>query len=490
MRKRWIPLVLLGFLLSCSHSQEVRDGKTQSKPPDIPSPISFQADTAQKVTARQAEDLYSFSLREADVKDILRAIAKQTDYNVVVEPDVKGFTTVDLKQVTLAKALEYILEPLNYSFKIEDRTVYVSKPKLETKLFTINYLALKKTAISKVTWKEGGSTSTSSGSGSSASTTSSEDKTLEVKSETESDLWKSLEDNLKSILSAEGKSSVNRQAFTIMVTDYPKNLKRVSMFLDSLEGPMHRQIMIEAKIVEVILNAGSRVGVNWQLVNARVGSFANVSVTQSFPVPADFSITQPMFRFFVGSPSSGELNISNTYVDALQQQYETQVLSSPKISTLNNQRAVIKATQQEVYFDESLAYSGSAATPIATYTPRFLNVGVVLDVTPQIDDNNNIILSMHPVYSTISGYVNSPNPNSQGRVPVVTTREADTIVRIKDGQTVIIAGLIQERKFKDRTGILGLSSVPLLGPLFRVDTEEKRNTELVVFLTPRIVYAK
>jgi len=487
MRKRWIPLVLLGFLLSCAHSQEVRDGKTQSKPPDIPSPISFQADTAQKVTARQAEDLYSFSLREADVKDILRAIAKQTDYNVVVEPDVKGFTTVDLKHVTLAKALEYILEPLNYTFKIEDRTVYVSKPKPETKLFTINYLALKKTAISKVTWKEGGSTSTSSGSGSSASTTSTEDKTLEIKNETESDLWKSLEDNLKPIISPEGKFSINRQAFTIMVTDYPKNLKRASMFLESLEGPMHRQIMIEAKIVEVILNAGSRVGINWELINSRIGSFANISAQQIIPVPSDFSITNPTLRFWVTSPTSGEFT---GYLDALQQEYKTQVLSSPKISTLNNQRAVIKATQQEVYFDESLAYTAGVATPVATYTPRFLNVGVVLDVTPQIDGNSNIILSIHPVYSTISGYVTSPNPNSQGRVPIVTTREADTVVRVKDGETVIIAGLIQERKFKDRTGVLGLSSVPLLGPLFRVDTEETRNTELVVFMTPRIVHAK
>jgi len=275
-----------------------------------------------------------------------------------------------------------------------------------------------------------------------------------------------------------------------MVTDYPKNLKRVSMFLDSLEGPMHRQILIEAKIVEVILNVGSRVGVNWQLVNARVGSFANISARQFFPSPADFSITQSVFRFFVGSPSSGELDITNTYVEALQSEYETHVLSNPKISTLNNQRAVIKSTTQEVYFDESLAYSSGVAAPIATYTPKFMNVGVVLDVVPQIDENNNIVLSIHPVYSTISSYVNSPNPASQGRVPVITTREADTVVRIKDGETVVIAGLIQERKFKDRTGIKGLSSVPLLGPLFRMDTEEMRNTELVVFLTPRIIHAK
>ena len=484
MRKRWIPLVLLCFLLSCAHSKQAGDGKTQTKPPDIPSPVSFQIDKEKKIAPKQAEDLYSFALREADVKDILRAIAKQTDYNVVVEPDVKGLTTVDLKQVTLPKALEYILEPLNYTYKIEERTIYVSRPKVETKMFTINYLALKKTAVSRVTWKEGGSSSTTTG----TSTTSTEDKTLEIKSETESDLWKSLEDNLKSMLSKDGKFAINRQAFTIMVADYPNNLKHVSTFLNGLEKPMHRQILIEAKIVEVIMNVGSRTGVNWQLVNSRVGSFANISVSQTIPAPADFSITQPVMRFFVASQTSGEL--TNTYIEALQSEYSTQVLSSPKISTLNNQRAVIKATTQEVYFDESLAYTSGSATPVATYTPKFMNVGIVLDVVPQIDENNNIILSVHPVYSTIASYVNSPNPDSQGRVPVITTREADTVVRIKDGETVIIAGLIQERKFKDMTGIKGLSSIPVLGSLFKMDTEEMRNTELVVFLTPKIIYAQ
>ncbi len=196
MKIRWIPLILLCFLLSCASSRQAPDARTQVKPPDIPSPVSFQADREQKAVARQAEDLYSFSLREADVKDILRAIARQTDYNVVIEPDVKGFTTVDLKQVTLPKALEYILEPLNYTYKIEDRTVYVSKPKLESKVFTINYIALKKTAISRVTWREGGSSTTTSGTGVSSSTTSSEEKSMEIKSEIR---IRSVEDPLKII---------------------------------------------------------------------------------------------------------------------------------------------------------------------------------------------------------------------------------------------------------------------------------------------------
>ncbi len=488
MKILWIPLIFLCFLLSCASSPEKRETRMQAKPPDIPSPVSFQADKEQKTVAKQADDLYSFSLREADVKDILRAIARQTNYNVVIEPDVKGFTTVDLKQVTLPKALEYILEPLNFTFKIEDRTIYVSRPKLESKVFTINYLALKKTAVSRVTWREGGSSTTTYGTGSSASTTSSEEKSMEIKSETESDLWKSLEDNLKPLVSAEGKFSINRQAFTIMIMDYPKNLGRIEKFLQSLEGPMHRQIMIEAKVIEVILGKGSRVGIDWRLVDARVGSFAKISATQVIPTPADFATASSniISSFVVTSPSSGEFT---GILDALQQEYETQLLSSPKISTLNNQRAVIKATTQEVYYDEAISQGTLSTNTVATYTPRFINVGVVLDVTPQIDENNNIILSIHPIYSQVTSFVPSPNPQSTGRgVPVVTTREADAVVRVKDGQTVIIAGLIQTRKFRDRSGVYGLSMIPLLGPLFRQDTEEVRNTELVLFLTPKIVH--
>lgn len=494
MKIRWIPLLLLCFLISCASTQPVQDEKQGAKPPDIPSPVSFQADREQKVVTKQADDLYSFSLREADVKDILRAIAKQTDCNVVIEPDVRGTTTVDLKEVTLPKALEYILEPLNYAFKIEGRTVYVSKPKVETKLFTINYLALKKSSTSRVQWREGSSSSTTTG----ASTTSAQDRTIDIRSESETDLWKNLEDNLKAILSADGKSTINKQAFTIMVLDYPKNLKQVALFLDSLEAPMHRQIMIEAKIVEVILAAGSRVGVNWSMVNARIGGFARISATQTFPVPTDFSMTGNTIKFSVGSPSGttgspGDLDIASTFIEALQKDYKIEVLSSPKVATLNNQRAVIKSTTQEVYFDQT--QSNTTSGTLATYTPKFLNTGVALDVIPQIDENANIILSIHPVYSYVSATV--PYPKQTGDlvettvgVPVITTREADTIVRVKDGETVVIAGLIQEKKFKDRTGVFGLANIPLLGPLFRADTEEKRNTELVVFLTPRIIHEK
>ncbi len=491
MKKGLIFIVILFVLASCAHTDQAKEKKPEetraaAKPVDIPSPVSFQMEKSKATESARPQDYFSFSLREADVKDILRAIAKQTNYNVVTTPDVKGMTTVDLKNVTLEKALEYILEPLGFAYKIEGRTIYASKPKVETKIFTINYLALKKIGTSTVEWKSGGTSSTSGTGG----TTSSETKILEVKSETESDLWKSLEDNLKAIISADGKLVINKQTFTIMVTDYPKNLQRVSMFLESLEGTMHRQIMIEAKIVEVRLSEGYRAGVNWEIIASRIGSLARISARQNFPAPATFAgdYTE-YFKFYVGSEASGELNITNTFIELLKAQGETKVLATPKIATLNNQRAVIKSTTQEVYFEEQQSSTGGAAT-VATYSPRFMNVGVVLDVIPQIDNEGNIILSLHPIYSTKDGSVRSPNPLSAGTVPVISTRETDSIVRVKDGETVIIAGLLYETKYQDDKKIPLFGSIPLLGYLFRSSAEQTKSTELIVFLTPRIVYDK
>jgi MSHA biogenesis protein MshL len=485
MRKQWIYIAAFCFLSSCAHMEQVKETSPPVKPPDIPSPVSFQIEKEKPVEMLKQEEPFSFSLREADVKDILRAIGKQANYNVVVEPDVKGVTTVDLKNVTLGKALEYILEPLGFTSKIQDRTIYVSKPKLETEIFTINYLALKKTASSTVEWKSGGTSSTSGTSG----TTSSEAKTLEVKSETTSDLWKSLEDNIKAILSPDGKVVVNIQAFTIMVTDYPKNMQRVSILLEGIEKTIYRQIVIEAKIVEVQLSDGFRQGVNWELINSSIGSFANISARQNFPTPSTFlGDYTDYFKFFVGSISSGELSIDNTYIELLKTQGQIKVLATPKVATLNNQRAVIKSTTQLVYFEEQQSV-GNGTDNIATYSPKFMNVGVVLDVIPQIDDKGNIILSIHPLYSTRDSFVRSPNPKSQGTVPVISTRETDTIVRVKDGETVIIGGILYENKYQDESSIPGLGSLPLLGFLFKSITEKTQTNELVIFLTPKIIYS-
>ena len=203
MRKQWEYIAAFCFLSSCAHIEQAKEASPPVKPPDIPSPgpVSFQIEKEKRIEAPGQEELSSFSLREADIKDILRAIGKQANYNVVVEPDVKGVTTVDLKNVTLNKALEYILEPLGFTYKIEDKTIYVSKPKVETKIFNVNYIALKKIGASNVYATPGTIGGSSTTSGGTTTTSSSSGSQVSIKSETESDFWKSLEENIKALIS-------------------------------------------------------------------------------------------------------------------------------------------------------------------------------------------------------------------------------------------------------------------------------------------------
>jgi MSHA biogenesis protein MshL len=492
MRNQWIYIAALCFLSSCAHIEQVKEAIPLVKPPDIPSPVSFQIEKEKRIEAPRQEELSSFSLREADIKDIIRAIGKQANYNVVVEPDVKGTTTVDLKNVTLDKALEYILEPLGFTYKIEDKTIYVSKPKLETKIFNVNYIALKKIGTSNVYATPGTIGGTSSTTGGTTTTSSSSGSQVSIKSETESDLWKSLEENVKTLLSKDkdAKFVVNKQTMMIFVTDYPKSLKDIEMFLKAAESIIQRQVMIEAKIVEVQLNDESRQGVNWKFVGAKIGEFSlegQQALLNPLLSPAASSTTAiagtPFFRIFGGNKN---LDINNTFIDLLGAYGKVETISNPKIATLNNQRAIIKVTTQDVYFETEQTANSGAANPTITSTAKFVDVGLTLDVTPQVDDRGNIILSVHPIMSERVGDVTAPGSGTP--VPILDVREVDTIVKVREGETIVIGGLIKNRKSNNDTGIKGLMSIPVIKHFFKLNEKETSKSELVIFLTPRIIY--
>lgn len=501
------------FLMSCAHAKknvEMEPPANAIAPVDIPSPLVPQVEQEKKPGVEPLQEAISLSLREADVKDVLRGIAKETRYNVVIEPDVEGACTVDLNNVVLCKALEYVLEPLGYMYRIDDRTIYVSKPKLETRIFTINYVALKKvgtsTVIGTIGGSSGGTSGTSSGGtsgGTSGTSGPGEIKAVEVKTDTESDMWKTLEENVKGLLSDEGKKrfAVNKHALKIIVTDYPKYLNSVAMFLKAIENEVHKQVMIEAKIIEVQLNKENREGVNWSLISSRIGDLkfgmSQIFQTQPtvFPQPPTTTTTttgtssnagtpapNQLFRFFVGT-TSGNFDMQNTFIEFLKTQGTVKIVSSPKVATLNNQRAVIKVARQDVYFTQE--QSSGTATTTSTTTPVFITVGLILDVTPQIDDSGNIVLNVHPMLTEKVAEVSNP---AGGTVPILDVRETDTMVRMREGETVIIGGLIKDTKTSDTTGVPGLMNVPFLGRLFRATDDIVQRNELVVSLTPRIIY--
>jgi MSHA biogenesis protein MshL len=451
------------------------------------------------------ERLYSLSYREAEVRDVLMAFARESSYNIIVDPEVSGKITVDLKKVTLSRALDSLLKPLGLDYKQEGRFILVVKPKMETRMYNLNYLAVNRSGISVVRGSGGAGPSTTTTSGGVATQTSGTTVVSEVKSEEITNLWNEIEGRdkdgklddkvktgLRALLSEKGSLAVNKLACTLMVTDLPRNLDVVEKFLQQVERTVNRQVIIEAKILEVTLNDRFQMGIDWrflpQMASAGFGWGGNQNLTGTTgTIPPSWQVPPATTGLQAGIAT---LQFA-AMVDLLSQQGQVNVISSPRVSTLNNQKSIIKAAVEEVYFEISISTS-TGGPPIITATPRNVTIGVILNVTPQIDDDGNILLDIQPSVTeevtrrTQQVGVTTNNQAINTEAPVVSVRQAQTVARVRDGQTIVIAGLIRERKRNQDTGIPGLMDIPLLGYLFRNTAEVKEKSELVIMITPKI----
>lgn len=443
-------LILVPLILVCySCAQTLGPPPRIARPVEIPSPVAPQVENERKVPQEMTRLILSFSLREADIKDVLRAIARQTDYNLVVEQEVKGLVTVDLRNVTLEKSLQYLLEPLGFTFKIDDHAVHVSRPRLETKVYSLNYVSLKRTGSSTMRGSTGADGHDKQGS-------------LALRNDSESDLWKAIEEGVKNLVSPDGRYAINRTASLIAVTDYQKNLKNVGVFVDAVEKTVQRQVSIEAKIVEVLLNDDSREGIDWDYLQRR---WADLSIPVKQP-PADATdpteeaanttTFKPCFHFDFGH---GRLE---ALVELLKTQGKVNVVSNPRVAALTNQRAMIKVATEDVSFETTTTVT-EGGIPVVSTTNQFITVGLVLDVIPQVDKGGNIIMSIHPLLTEQIG--ERIDKRTGNAVPVLDVREVDTMVRVREGETVILGGLVKDRAGRGGSG----------------------RSELVIFLTPKVI---
>jgi len=435
---------------------------------------------------KEPERLYTFSLRDADIREVLMALSKQTTFNIVVDPDVQGRVTVDLRNVSLTEALDTLTELLDLSYRVKQNVIRVSKPFPETRIFSLQYFNLKRTGTSATSAQIGAGLQTAPGGAVGGAAAGQ----LTVATGTETDLWKDIEAGVGRLLSPVGKMVVDKQSANILVTDLPKFLDRIAGFLESVEGSVQRQVIIDAKIVEVTLTDEYKFGLDWAAIFRAIGkgflAAAEARVTKGLLEAqglGEFAMT-PQQAFQIGTLRA--LNI-DTVLEAMSKQGALNILSSPRVSTLNNQPAVIKAGTDEVFFDTRVT-AGTLTTPeTRTFTPRTVTVGVVLGVTPQIGPDGTIAMHVHPIVTEKQGTAKSPLGDT---FPILNVRETNTVVRVKEGQVLVIAGLIQEKRASDQTGMPFLGSIPGIGFLFRQDTKEKRKTELVILLTPTVLVGK
>jgi MSHA biogenesis protein MshL len=479
----------------------------QAKAPELPSElpaVQLLPKPGEMEEGVFKERLYSLSYREAEIRDVLMAFSRESSYNIIVDPEVSGKITVDLKKVTLARALDSLIKPLGLDFRQEGRFIYITKPKMETRMFYLNYLTVIRSGSSVVTGSGAPGPSTTTTSGGVATQTGGSAVVSQVKSEEVSNLWADIEGRdkdgklddkvktgIRALLSEKGSVAVNKMASALMVTDFPRNLEMVEKFLQQVERAVSRQVLIEAQIMEVTLNDRFQLGVDWrflpQMTSSGIGWGANQNLSGTTnTIPSSWNTAAATTGL-----TAGVATLTFTaMIDALSQQGNVNVISSPRVSTLNNQKSIIKAATEEVYFEITISTS-TGGPPIITATPRNVTIGVILNVTPQIDADGNIILDIQPSVTeevtrrTQQVGVSGTTPILT-EAPVVSVRSAQTVAKVRDGQTIVIAGLIRERRRNLDTGTPGLMDIPLLGYLFRQTQEIKEKTELVILITPRL----
>jgi len=408
------------------------------------------------------EKLITFSLRDADIRETMLSLSRTIGCNVTLDPDITGKATVDVKDVTLPEALDTILTPLNLQYRKENNVIRISKLTPETRFFKVNYIDVVRTGSSNLTTF----LNVASGGGGGGA----------ISSMSMSDVWKDLESGIKGLLSEKGILLINKSSGIVMVTDIPSNLKKVATYLEKIEGSIQRQVMIQARIVAVSLTKEFQMGIDWSKISSISGIKGEVSQSLS-----------PSTGLFQIGLSEGDFSL---LFDAMSTQGKVNILSSPRISTLNNQKAAIKVVKSDVFFEVQRELDKDARTTTTSTTSKIVDIGIILEVTPQISGDGQIIMDIHPIITEKAGEATFESEDINISTPIITVREANTVVKAQDGQTMVIAGLIQEKADVQKRKVPFLGDIPGLGVLFGQTKNSSEKNELVIFLTPTILAGK
>lgn len=450
--------------------------------------------------AKEKAPVFDVAVKDVPVGQFFLGLVKGTQHNIVVSPKLTGSISLDLKQVTLEEAMEAVHDVYGYEYRKTSYGYQVFPAGLQTRIFTINYLAMSRsgesfTSISsgqitqKITGTNSDSTSTTS---SGTSTTSSSNESIspssKVETKTNSNFWSTLKVTLDSIVGNENgrKIVMNPGAGMVIVRADSRQLKQVGEYLDSLESTMIRQVIIEAKILEVTLNDNFQSGIDWKLLG--MSQVTNQTLTGNLKAFTSM--------FTLSGRGGSNNNDFSAAIKLLSDQGNVQTLSSPRIATLNNQKAVIKVGTDEFFVTNVSSTSvGSGNTTETTQdldlTPFFS--GIALDVTPQIDASGGIILHIHPIVSTVTDQDKSFTVSDKAQVlplALSTIRESDSVVHAENGQIVVIGGLMENKTKEYQGSTPGLAKAPVVGPLFRRTNQTSVKSELVILLRPVMVTPK
>jgi len=503
-------------------------------------PLTAMAPATPPAQDRDREPRFDLSVVNAQAQNVFMAIVSGTRYNMLIAPEVSGSISINLTDVTVREALDAIRELYGYEYRIQGKRISIQPNTLQTRVFQINYLAATRAGETdlRVTSSSIGSgggnqypgAASPSGAvppslpGSSSNAQQQGAVTTHVRTTSKNDFWDSLTTALQTIVGAEGGRNVvvTPNSGVVLVRALPGEIRTVEQYLRTIQAIADRQVMLEAKIIEVTLNDSFQAGVNWASFNGvsnRVTAANMQPGTGIGPTGLTGANGQPLtmngagltgvIPGVAGGIATATANTGNAgffglalqtanfaaLLNFLETQGSVSVLSSPRVATLNNQKAVLKVGTDELYVTNittNMATNvGTNATlsPSVTLQPYFS--GISLDVTPQIDEDDNIVLHIHPAVSTVQEkekLIDLGQTLGTFKLPLAasTVNESDSVVRARDGLIVAIGGLMSHTSIIDRSGLPGTLGSDA-GSLFGQRGRSGQKREVVILLKPTLI---
>ena len=477
-----------------------------------------------KASAKQLEQRFDLVISNAPASQVLMGIVSGTRYSMLVSQELTGMISVNLKDVTVFEALDSLRALYGYEYKVEGSRIFVEPQAMQTRVFQVNYIVGQRKGTSDTRVSSGSMTDANNSGQVTGSTTTTNSTgannrsamiSTSIATTSNNDFWKDLTDSLNGIVGSEGgrRVVVNLQSGVIMVRAMPTEIRNVEAFLRLMQVTVERQVILEAKIMNVQLNESSQSGVNWSIFGksgSNTGVVGNLNASTSLSssgngtiASGDLSASSGTTIANAGTTALGgplfavALQGANfaALLSFLETQGDVQVLSSPRIATINNQKAVLKVGTDE-FFVTGISTNTTASTGATTTSPEvtlqpFFS-GIALDVTPQIDKDDNIILHMHPSISevsTVNKQINLGGSSGAINLPLASSNisETDSIVRTHDGRVIAIGGLMTESSINNNAKVPGLGDIKVIGKAFHQKGGTTRKTELVILLKATVV---
>lgn len=457
-------------------------------------------------------ETYTVAVNNIPVQELLFALARDAGINVDIDPTIDGVVTLNAVDQTLTRILDRVSRQVSMRYDLVGDHLTIQPDLPFFRIYTIDYLNVTRdtgSAISIATQIATTGVGFAGGDGGNVQSGGGNNSTTAIKSNAVNHFWNTLTENVKAVLtddkttaltgSSTGTVIPSPEAGLLTVKATARQHELIRSYLDELLTNVNRQVLIQATIVEVDLKEEYQAGIDWTFLNNAAGLSLTSATLPGAAVPTALSLFQLIYE----DADQGGVDKLKVTINLLDEFGKARVLSSPQLMVLNNQTAVLKVVDNEVFFtiEAKTTQNQTGAISAVETSVHTVPVGIVMPVTPQISANGSVILNVRPTISRVVDRVEDPNPTLRfapdgtpldrpvtSAIPQIRVREMESILRMRHGQIAVLGGLMQNSEVDNDGSIPGLASLPLVGELFSSHSRISAKTELVIFIRPTIVH--